>query len=190
MAPAAFVNIDFGNLPSVHNVESIESEMPLLVEGCALREDGGGEGRRRGGVGMVRSVRLLGAEASYSVLSDRAVIPPFVWFGAGSGKPYHLSVETTGGTVEFDTPGKITGFGLHQDDVVVMRSSGGGGYGDPLERPVEQVREGRAGRHRVPRAGPRWLWRHSAGRRHGRCGGERRAAQGDAAGAFPPGRYR
>ncbi|HEX4366520.1 MAG TPA: hydantoinase B/oxoprolinase family protein, partial [Rhodopila sp.] len=30
--PSAFVNIDFGNLPSVHNVESIENEMPLLVE--------------------------------------------------------------------------------------------------------------------------------------------------------------
>jgi N-methylhydantoinase B len=139
--PDAFVNIDFGNLPSVHNVESIESEMPLLVEGCALRQDGGGEGRRRGGVGMVRSVRLLDAEASYSVLSDRAVIPPFGVFGAGSGKPYHLSVETASGMVEFDTPGKITGFGLHQNDMVIMRSSGGGGYGDPLERPVEQVRE-------------------------------------------------
>ncbi|HVY14242.1 MAG TPA: hydantoinase B/oxoprolinase family protein, partial [Rhodopila sp.] len=35
--PSAFVNIDFGNLPSVHNVESIETEMPLLVESCTLR---------------------------------------------------------------------------------------------------------------------------------------------------------
>jgi N-methylhydantoinase B len=137
--PSAFVNIDFGNLPSVHNVESIESEMPLLVEDCHLRLDGGGEGRRRGGVGMVRRVRLLGAEASYSVLSDRAVIPPYGVLGGASGAPYHLSVETGGETTLFATPGKVTGHPIKRDDVVVMRSSGGGGYGDPLDREPEAV---------------------------------------------------
>jgi N-methylhydantoinase B len=138
--PSAFVNVDFGNLPSVHNIESIENEMPLLIEGCSLREDGGGEGRRRGGVGMIRRVRLLGEEGSYSVLSDRAVVPPWGVLGGGPGQPYHLSVDTArGGNVEFDTPGKVTGFPVYRDDVVVMRSSGGGGYGDPLERPADQV---------------------------------------------------
>jgi N-methylhydantoinase B len=138
--PSAFVNVDFGNLPSVHNIESIENEMPLLIEGCSLREDGGGEGRRRGGVGMIRRVRVLGQEGSYSVLSDRAVIPPWGVLGGGPGQPYHLSVETArGGHVEFDTPGKVTGFPVYRDDVVVMRSSGGGGYGDALDRPAEQV---------------------------------------------------
>lgn len=138
--PSAFVNVDFGNLPSVHNVESIESEMPLLIESCCLREDGGGEGRRRGGVGMIRKVRLLGEEGSYSVLSDRAVIPPYGVLGGGPGQPYHLSVDTAQGRqVTFDTPGKVTGFPIYRDDVVVMQSSGGGGYGEPLDRPPEQV---------------------------------------------------
>ena len=58
--PSAFVNVDFGNLPSIHNAESIENEMPLVIESCELRVDGGGEGQFRGGVGMVRQVRLLG----------------------------------------------------------------------------------------------------------------------------------
>jgi N-methylhydantoinase B len=138
--PDAFVNIDFGNLPSVHNVESIENEMPLLVESCTLRPDGGGEGRRRGGVGMIRKVRLLGEEGSYSVLSDRAVIPPYGVLGGGAGAPYHLSVEARDGRlVTFATPGKVTGHPVYRDDVVVMRSSGGGGYGDPLERAVDEV---------------------------------------------------
>jgi len=138
--PSAFVNVDFGNLPSIHNVESIENEMPLLIESCCLREDGGGEGRWRGGVGMIRRVRLLGEEGSYSVLSDRAVIPPYSVLGGGPGQPYHLSVDTARGRhVEFDTPGKVTGFPVYRDDIVVMRSSGGGGYGDPLDRPPEQV---------------------------------------------------
>ena len=138
--PSAFVNIDFGNLPSVHNVESIENEMPLVIESCTLRPDGGGEGRMRGGVGMIRKVRLLGEEGSYSVLSDRAVIPPYGVLGGGAGAPYHLSVDTAGGAhVEFATPGKVTGHPIYRDDVVVMQSSGGGGYGDPLDRPMDAV---------------------------------------------------
>ncbi|MBS0240787.1 MAG: hydantoinase B/oxoprolinase family protein [Proteobacteria bacterium] len=136
---SAFVNVDFGNLPSIHNVESIENEMPLLVESCELRQDGGGAGAYRGGVGMIRKVRLLEGEAQYSVLSDRGVIPPWGIFGAGSAASYHVAVERDGVTREFDTPGKVTGFPIHAGDVVVMRSSGGGGYGDPLERDAERV---------------------------------------------------
>jgi N-methylhydantoinase B len=137
--PSAFVNIDFGNLPSIHNVESIENEMPLLVESCALRIDGGGEGRQRGGVGMVRRIRVMDDEASYSVLSDRAVLPPWGVHGGGSGAPYHLSVQRDADMMDFDTPGKVTGHPVYRDDVVVMRSSGGGGFGDPLDRDPERV---------------------------------------------------
>jgi len=138
--PSAFVNIDFGNLPSIHNVESIENEMPLLVESCALRRDGGGEGRQRGGVGMVRQIRVMDEEASYSVLSDRAVLPPWGVHGGAGGAPYHLSVVRGADTITFDTPGKVTGHPVYRDDVVVMRSSGGGGFGDPLERDADLVR--------------------------------------------------
>ena len=137
--PSAYVNVDFGNLPSIHNVESIENEMPIMVERCALRVDGGGEGARRGGVGMEREVRLDDDEGSYSALSDRAVIPPWGVLGAGGGKPYHISVRRDGRVIEFDTPGKVTGYAIRRGDVVVMRSSGGGGYGDPLEREPERV---------------------------------------------------
>ena len=138
---STFVNVDFGNLPSIHNAESIENEMPLLVESCALRTDGGGPGQFRGGAGMVRRVRLLEAEAQYSVLSDRGVIPPWGISSAGAGLPYHVSVEREGRIFEFDTPGKVTGHPIVRGDVVVMRSSGGGGYGDPLMRDPHRVAE-------------------------------------------------
>ena len=90
---------------------------------------------------MVRRVRLLEAEARYSVLSDRGVIPPWGVLGAGGGLPYHLSIERDGQTFEFDTPGKVTGHPIVRGDVVVMRSSGGGGYGDPLTRDPHRVAE-------------------------------------------------
>lgn len=139
--PSAFVNVDFGNLPSIHNVESLENEMPLLVESCGLRTDSGGEGWHRGGVGMVRKIRILDDEASYSVLSDRAVIPPWGVHGGGSAAPYDVSIVRNADTIVFATPGKVTGYPVYRDDVVVMQSSGGGGFGDPLERDAEQVRQ-------------------------------------------------
>jgi N-methylhydantoinase B len=37
------------------------------------------------------------------------------------------------------TPGKATGHIIHQNDVVVMQSAGGGGYGDPLSRDLDSV---------------------------------------------------
>ena len=137
--PDAMVNVDFGNLPSIQTAESIEIEMPIMVERCELRTDSGGNGEHRGGLGMRRDVRLLGSEASYSVLSDRAVIPPYGVLGGGSASPYHLSINRNGEETLFDTPGKITGHRIRKDDVVVMLSAGGGGYGDPLERDPETV---------------------------------------------------
>ena len=137
---SAFVNVDFGNLMSIQNAESIENEMPLLVERCVLRTDSGGEGMHRGGLGMRREIRLLNEEASYSVLSDRAVIPPFGVLGGGSAQPYRVLLRRDGAEQGIATPGKVTGYPLRQDDVVVMQSGGGGGYGDPLLRDPEAVR--------------------------------------------------
>jgi N-methylhydantoinase B len=114
--------------------------MPLMVDMCELRTDSGGEGRRRGGAGLRREVRLLDDEASYSVLSDRGVIPPYGMLGGNAGRQYHLSVRREGEEKDFDTPGKVTGHPLQRDDVVIIRSSGGGGYGDPLDRDPEAVR--------------------------------------------------
>lgn len=137
--PDAMVNVDFGNLPSIQTAESLEIEMPIMVERCELRIDSGGAGEHRGGLGMRRDVRLLGAEASYSVLSDRAVIPPYGVLGGGSASPYKLSVIRDDQENLFATPGKVTGYPLRQDDVLVMLSAGGGGYGDPLNRDVDAV---------------------------------------------------
>ena len=138
--PSTMGNIDFGNLPTIQSAESIESEMPIFVDGYVLRTDSGGEGASRGGMGMYRAVRIVDDEASYSVLSDRAVLPPYGMLGGGSGATYAVSVMRDGVEHGFDTPGKVTGHPVRRDDVVVMRSSGGGGYGDPLTRDPEKVR--------------------------------------------------
>jgi N-methylhydantoinase B len=48
--------------------------------------------------------------------------------------PYQVSITRGAEEIMFDTPGKVTGYPIRENDVVVMRSAGGGSYGDRLER--------------------------------------------------------
>ena len=137
---SAFVNVDFGNIRSIHTAESLENEMPLLVERSALVPDSGGAGRSRGGLGMTRAIRLVDGDARYSVLSDRAVVPPFGVGGAHAAAPVRVTLVRDGATHTFATPGKVTNHAIRAGDLIVMQSAGGGGYGDPLERDPERVR--------------------------------------------------
>jgi N-methylhydantoinase B len=138
---SAWGNIDFGNVRTIQSAEALESAMPLRVDRSELRQDSGGEGTTRGGLGLRREIRLLDGEARYSVLSDRAVIPPFGVGGAGAAAPVRVSLERAGAGVEFSTPGKVTGHAIVAGDVVVLQSAGGGGFGDPLARDPERVRQ-------------------------------------------------
>ena len=144
---SAYGNIDFGNIRTIQTAEALESGMPLFVERCELRPDSGGEGEMRGGLGMRRELRLVAGEGRYSALSDRAVIPPFGVGGGGPAAPVGVSVIRNGVELTFPTPGKVTGYPLAEQDVVVMQSAGGGGYGDPLARDPERVRQDVAAGH-------------------------------------------
>jgi N-methylhydantoinase B len=133
----SFTEGDFG---SIQPVESIENLFPLLIEKCELRQDSGGDGRSRGGLGLRREVRVLSGEASLSVLSDKNMIPPFGVLGGFWGAPNRFSVIRGGESISpSEFPGKVTRFPLKRGDVVVMQTSGGGGYGDPLERNLEKI---------------------------------------------------
>jgi N-methylhydantoinase B len=138
--PNAWGNIDFGNVRTIQSAEALESGMPLVVERSELRVDSGGEGATRGGLGLRRELRLLAGEAQYSVLSDRAVVPPFGVGGAGPAALVKVSIVRDGVEVNVPTPGKVTGYPISAGDIVVMQSAGGGGFGDPLARDPEKVR--------------------------------------------------
>lgn len=138
---SAFMNVDFGNIRSIHTAEQLENEMPVLVERSALRPDSGGAGRCRGGLGLSREIRMLGSEAVYSVQSDRAAIPPFGVLGGASAAPVRVAIETDGKERDLPVPGKATGLTVTQGQCIIMQSAGGGGYGDPLCREPGRVAE-------------------------------------------------
>ena len=137
--PSAIATIDWGDLVTVQSSEVIETRMPLLVESSRLAPDSGGAGTTRGGLSMQRALRVLAADARYSLLSDGAVVPAFGVLGGLSGVPVGAWVDRDGANQDFDTPGKIAGHPVDAGDIIMVRSAGGGGYGDPLERDPQRV---------------------------------------------------
>ena len=136
---SAFMNVDFGNIRSIHTAEQLENEMPVIVDRSELRTDSAGAGETRGGLGLSREIRLLEGEAIYSVQSDRAVIPPFGVLGGTSAAPVRVAVARNGQEAELDVPGKATGRTIRAGERVIMQSAGGGGYGDPIARDPARV---------------------------------------------------
>lgn len=113
-------------------VEVIETEYPLRVERCELRAGSAGPGRHRGGVGLRRAYRLLGERAELTTMIERMRVAPWGIFGGEDGAPFRVTLER--GARRARVRGKE-----HRDlvagDLVVLESSGGGGYGPPRERP-------------------------------------------------------
>ncbi len=137
--PSAMAPIDWGDLVTVQSTEVIELRMPLLVESSRLAIDSGGAGKTRGGLAMQRGLRTLVPDTRYSLLSDGAVVPAFGVRGGLSGFPVGAWIDRNGVIEDFDTPGKVGGYPMEAGAMVVVRSAGGGGYGDPLERDMDRV---------------------------------------------------
>jgi len=123
------------DMTTLQPIEAVEQLYPVRIERTALREDSGGPGRWRGGLGLTREVRIQTTGAQLSVLAEKAVLPPFGVCGGGAGATNRFWVRRDGRRVEASPlPGKVSGFPLEPGDVLLMESSGGGGFGDPLER--------------------------------------------------------
>jgi N-methylhydantoinase B len=125
----------FGDI-RVIPVEVMEQKYPVLIEQYALREDSGGPGRFRGGLGIVRDYRCTD-RVDLLTGYDRHECPPWGLFGGGAGAPNTIVVERVNG--ERDEFRKVTEYPLEAGDLVSFRTAGGGGYGDPREREPERV---------------------------------------------------
>lgn len=121
-------------------IEKTEEEAEAMITDYALRPDSGGAGRWRGGAGVVFSVRI--AKHGSAVLGrgmERFVFSP--WGAAGGAPGAKARVVVNPGTNRERELGKLDVFHPEPGDVVTIMTPGGGGYGDPLERPAERVRE-------------------------------------------------
>jgi N-methylhydantoinase B len=133
----AFFSMDLGDTYNVP-VEVAEVRYPWRVERFELRQDSGGPGKFRGGLGVIRNYRIVGHDTGLTVTTDRVkYTPPWGLFGGKPGKPNITVVYRKNGTQEKWR--KISNLPLYQDEAVSFQTGGGGGYGSPLERDPELV---------------------------------------------------
>jgi N-methylhydantoinase B len=104
-------------------IEAFELEYPMRVERFELAAGSGGDGRHRGGDGIVRAIRVL-EPATLSLLTDRRRHRPNGRYGGGpgaSGRNQHNGEELL---PKISMP-------LEAGDIITVITPGGGGYGRP-----------------------------------------------------------
>jgi N-methylhydantoinase B len=118
-------------------IELQESMYPFRVEEFRLRQDSGGPGKWRGGLGFDKQYVLL-APCELWANFDRIGCPPWGVQGAKSAKSGQVLVFKNGRR-EPELLYKTENCPLQAGDRVRMSTGGGGGYGHPKERPAELV---------------------------------------------------
>jgi N-methylhydantoinase B len=115
-------------------VEATENIAPVIFWRKELRPDSGGPGRTRGGMGQVMEIGTKGdLEFACNAIFDRVSHPPRGRAGGLDGAP---------GAVEMASGRKLRAKGFQiipEGDRLVLKLPGGGGMGDPAERPPEDV---------------------------------------------------
>jgi N-methylhydantoinase B len=102
-------------------VEALELEFPLRVTEYAVRRGSGGDGRHRGGDGVIREVEAL-EDMTYSLLTERRRHAPPGADGGEDGAPGRNLVD--GEEVESKASGT-----LKAGDRLRIETPGGGGHG-------------------------------------------------------------
>jgi N-methylhydantoinase B len=108
-------------------VEALEHAYPVRVKRYSLRRNSGGDGKYRGGDGVVREMRFL-TRAQVTVLSERRKFSPYGLQGGKDGKAGVNLIIRKDGRQE-TLPSKFTTW-LDAGDTVSIQSPGGGGWGE------------------------------------------------------------
>jgi len=113
---------------------------PMVVERMEIEPDSMGQGKNMGGPGVNILIRPVDGPMECHLFGDGSANPPHGVLGGtpGIGGGNYRENRTTGQRTFCSAKGHLT---IGADEVWVGVSSGGGGYGDPLERHPERVRE-------------------------------------------------
>jgi len=108
--------------------EALEYAYPLRVRRYSLRAGSGGDGRYRGGDGIVREVEVL-TDAEVTLLAERRRRGPWGLSGGSDGAAGRAFVVRADGSTE-ELPGKFN-VRLRRGERIRIETPGGGGWGRP-----------------------------------------------------------
>ncbi|HEY0949577.1 hydantoinase B/oxoprolinase family protein, partial [Nocardioides sp.] len=127
---------DSRNLPT----EFTEARFPFRVESLSLTMDSGGAGRFRGGLGYEKHIRML-KDGHFMSIADRSILACWGVKGGQAGKPFQVTIDP-GGPREREVDALADAEPVAAGEVIRIRTTGGGGWGDPLQRdPALVVRD-------------------------------------------------
>ena len=112
-------------------VELQESMYPYRIVEFGLRENSGGPGRFRGGLGYRKRYEILG-HCDLQAMFDRVKYPPWGVHGGKAGQSGQITVIKKSGDQEILYKSKA--YPLEPGDSIIVETGGGGGYGRPHER--------------------------------------------------------
>jgi N-methylhydantoinase B len=119
-------------------VETLEAQHPVRVEAYELVADSCGAGQYRGGLGVTRSYRVLGDDVFLQLRADRMKFRPYGLQGGLAASPAINALQH--GDEVRHLPSKV-GLNIHRNDVISHTQPGGGGFGNPLDRPLAAIEQ-------------------------------------------------
>jgi N-methylhydantoinase B len=124
---------DSRNLPT----EFTEARFPFRVERLGLAVDSGGPGEYRGGLGYDKHIRML-KDGHFMSIADRSILACWGVKGGKAGRPFSVVIDP-GGENERVVDALADAEPVRAGEVIRIRTTGGGGWGDPLRRVPEAV---------------------------------------------------
>jgi N-methylhydantoinase B/oxoprolinase/acetone carboxylase alpha subunit len=120
-------------------IEELDLRFPVRCDQYELRPEPAAPGKWRGGIGIIRRNRYL-VPGVYSCEGDRQFDPPRGVFGGWDGLVASCRKNADRSDEEY-LEAKVTGVPFEAGDFIELVEPNAAGYGDPLERDPELVRE-------------------------------------------------
>ena len=130
------------NLTNTTNmpVEATEMEYTqIIARKYELRQNSGGAGEKRGGLGIERELEVLKDGILYTGLGDRHKFHPWGLEGGKEGDTGAFFLIKSIDKSIIKLSHKTTSLSLKKGDIIRVYTPGAGGYGDPLKRPIDKV---------------------------------------------------
>lgn len=119
--------------------EVAEARYGVTVDYLSFHDDEGGAGLHRGGKGVRIDYRIKSDNAWLTVAYTRSRIPPWPLEGGCQGSPNHVLIVRADGTTERYSV--VSGLTLNTDDIIRVMTGTGAGWGNPMQRSLELVKE-------------------------------------------------